>query len=45
MNERKEAKAAENGAEEKPVTKGDDVADPTAEVVDGEVISSEDDTK
>lgn len=39
INERKGAKSDGN----KPVDKGDDVADPTADIVDGEVISSEDD--
>ena len=48
MNERKEAKDANNAgnvASDKPASKGDDVADPHAEVVEGEVISTEDDNK
>lgn len=45
INERKEAKATQDSTPESPVSKGDDVADPTAEVVEGEVVSTDEDKK
>ena len=43
INERRDAKSVDDAQDTKP-QKGDDVADPTAEVVEGEVISSDNDT-
>ena len=45
MNERKEAKSADSTADDKLGAQGDDVADPHADVIEGEVISTEEDNK
>ncbi|MFH0410972.1 CGLAU_01105 family protein [Corynebacterium sp. L4756] len=45
MNERKENKAEQDSVNDSAASKGDDVADPTAEVIEGEVISTDEDNK